>query len=112
MNKSILSLALFATFATSAAMAKDMDVANPTVSITKGGADDPVGDDHGRHGGGHKLLVAKHGTDDPIGDDRGRHIGGGHRGGGHKIHIESDGRDDPIGDDHGRHGGGHKVVLG
>ena len=57
--------------------------ARPNNQLAKRGADDPPGDDHGKHGAAHaKLkashqLFAKHGADDPGGDDRGQH-GPGH----------------------------------
>lgn len=53
-------------------------------AAAKHGADDPPGDDRGRHGAGHASvpaagapLLARHGADDLPGDDHGHH-GAGH----------------------------------
>ena len=73
MFKTLLSLALLAAFSATAAVPKNSPPQTPSLSIAKHGADDPAGDDRGRHGKGH----AKNGADDPAGDDRGRH-GKGH----------------------------------
>lgn len=51
------------------------------------GADDPAGDDHGRHGAGHAMNVL---PALPI-----------------DLQRRGRGADDPKGDDHGRHGAGH-----
>ncbi len=73
MFKTLLSLALFAAFSATAAVPKDAQLHAPSATLAKHGADDPKGDDRGKHGKGH----AKHGADDPKGDDRGKH-GKGH----------------------------------
>lgn len=96
MFKTILSAAVVAAFAAStasAAIPKTSYFGTPAVTIAKHGADDPAGDDRGKHGAGH----AKNGADDPVGDDRGKH-GAGHA---------KNGADDPAGDDRGKHGAGH-----
>ncbi len=73
MYKTLLSLALFAAFSATAAVPHGTLLQSPSATVAKHGADDPKGDDRGKHGKGH----AKHGADDPKGDDRGRH-GKGH----------------------------------
>lgn len=93
MSKTLLSLALFAAFSATAAVPQGTLFQTTAATVAKHGADDPKGDDRGRHGKGH----AKRGADDPKGDDRGNH------GKGHAKH----GADDPKGDDRGRHGKGH-----
>ncbi|MCI4428627.1 MAG: hypothetical protein JHC40_05620, partial [Burkholderiales bacterium] len=87
MYKTLLSAAVVAAFAAStasAAIPKTFYFGAPAVTIAKHGADDPAGDDRGKHGAGH----AKNGADDPPGDNRGKD-GAGHA---------KNGADDPAGD--------------
>lgn len=73
MYKTLLSLALFAAFNATASVPQGAVPLSLSATLAKHGADDPKGDDRGKHGVGH----AKHGADDPKGDDRGKH-GAGH----------------------------------
>ena len=54
MRKTLLSLALLTAFAASAAVHKSPNqFVMPGTTIAKHGADDPAGDDRGKHGAGH-----------------------------------------------------------
>ena len=106
MQKTLLSIAIFAAFTGLAAASTQPSGAivqpDRTISVPRQGGDDPIGDDRGNDGGGHKRMLAKDGADDPFRD--GCDIDGT----AHKRMLARDGADDPFGDDHGNDGGGHK----
>ena len=79
MNKTILSLAMVAAYATFAigsfgATTVASSATQPTMTLAKHGADDAAGDIKGE-GAGHPVLLAKHGADDAAGDVKGEGAG-------------------------------------